>query len=69
MELKVIAEGVETEEQLEFLRFRRCDEIQSYLFSRPVAAEAFTKLLQEGWNLYGGSRQDKIKHERKLLET
>lgn len=62
LELKVIAEGVETEEQLEFLRFRRCDEIQGYLFSRPVPAEAFTKLLQEGWNLYSvgfSARQDK----------
>ena len=47
LELKVIAEGVETEEQLKFLRSRRCNEIQGYLFSRPVPAEAFTKVLRE----------------------
>jgi EAL domain-containing protein (putative c-di-GMP-specific phosphodiesterase class I) len=52
LELKVIAEGVETGEQLAFLRSRRCDEIQGYLFSRPVPAEAFAKLLHEGRNLY-----------------
>jgi len=53
LELKVIAEGVETEEQLEFLRSHRCNEIQGYLFSRPVPAEAFTKVLQEGRSLCG----------------
>ena len=47
LKLKVIAEGVETEEQLAFLRSQRCDEIQGYLFSPPVPAEAFAKLLQE----------------------
>lgn len=52
LELKVIAEGVETKEQLAFLRDRQCDELQGYLFSPPVPAEAFTKLLQEGRNLY-----------------
>jgi diguanylate cyclase (GGDEF)-like protein len=44
--LKVIAEGVETEEQLVFLREHGCNEVQGYYFSRPVPAEAFTELLR-----------------------
>jgi len=39
--LKVIAEGVETEEQMNFLRLLRCDEAQGYFFSKPVSAEDF----------------------------
>lgn len=34
-------EGVETNEQLSFLRLLRCDEMQGYLFSKPVSAEQF----------------------------
>jgi diguanylate cyclase (GGDEF)-like protein len=45
MRLRVVAEGVETEEQLRFLRLLRCDEIQGYLISKPLAAEALEKLL------------------------
>ncbi|MEO5656985.1 MAG: EAL domain-containing protein, partial [Nitrospiria bacterium] len=45
LHLTVIAEGVETHEQLDFLRANGCDEIQGFLFSRPLAAEAFTQLL------------------------
>jgi EAL domain-containing protein (putative c-di-GMP-specific phosphodiesterase class I) len=36
--LKVIAEGVENPQQLAFLAANACDEVQGYLFSRPVAA-------------------------------
>ena len=44
--LRVIAEGVETQEELDFLREHRCDEVQGYLFSRPVPAERFAALLE-----------------------
>jgi diguanylate cyclase (GGDEF)-like protein/PAS domain S-box-containing protein len=40
LQLKVVAEGVETLEQLAFLRAQHCDEIQGYWFSRPLSAEA-----------------------------
>ncbi len=46
--LKVVAEGVETEEQLAFLQDRQCDAMQGYLFSRPVPPEDFLALLREG---------------------
>jgi len=49
--LKVIAEGVETEEQLTFLSSHRCDQIQGYFFSRPIPAEAVTRFLREGRRL------------------
>lgn len=43
--LKVICEGVETKEQLDFLKDRKCDEIQGYYFSPPVPPEDFEKWL------------------------
>jgi diguanylate cyclase (GGDEF)-like protein/PAS domain S-box-containing protein len=45
---RVIAEGVETREQLAFLQSRDCDEGQGYYFSRPVVAKQFAKLLESG---------------------
>jgi EAL domain-containing protein (putative c-di-GMP-specific phosphodiesterase class I) len=51
MKLDVIAEGVETENQLRFLHGQRCDAIQGYYFSRPVAAEQMEQLLRDGSRL------------------
>ena len=45
LRLKVIAEGVETEEQAKFLRLLRCDEIQGFLISRPMPFDEMTALL------------------------
>jgi predicted signal transduction protein with EAL and GGDEF domain len=47
----VIAEGVESEDQLTFLRSLGCDEIQGYLFSAPVVAEKFEIMVREGKRL------------------
>jgi diguanylate cyclase (GGDEF)-like protein/PAS domain S-box-containing protein len=46
LKLHVVAEGVETEEQLAFLRQYNCDILQGYLFSRPVTGDAVMELLR-----------------------
>lgn len=51
LKLKVVAEGVETKEQLEILQQHHCDEIQGYLFSPPVPEEKFINLLNENKRL------------------
>ena len=48
LKLRVVAEGVETPEELAFLRTQHCDEAQGYYFSRPVLPEQFAVLLQSG---------------------
>lgn len=45
LKLKVIAEGVETAEQLEYLRRQKCDQLQGYYFSPPVPAVDFERLM------------------------
>jgi EAL domain-containing protein (putative c-di-GMP-specific phosphodiesterase class I) len=48
MKLRVIAEGVETPQELAFLRDHQCHEAQGYLFSKPVPAQQFAVLLETG---------------------
>ena len=55
--LKAIAEGVETSEQLEFMRDNHCDKIQGYFFSPPLPGDKFSELLMEGRRLNGSKAQ------------
>ncbi len=48
LKLRVVAEGVETQQELEFLQAHQCDEAQGYYFSRPVVAQEFARLLKTG---------------------
>ncbi|GEN33821.1 sensor domain-containing protein [Aneurinibacillus danicus] len=50
LNLRVVAEGVETEEQLSYLRAHACDEVQGYLLGRPVPEEQMEKLLLSMYN-------------------
>jgi EAL domain-containing protein (putative c-di-GMP-specific phosphodiesterase class I) len=47
LKLRVIAEGVVAEDQQSFLHGLKCDAVQGYLFSQPVPAEEFIKLVRE----------------------
>lgn len=58
LHLRVIAEGVETEAQLQFLRRRRCDELQGFYFSEAVPAEQFETMLVEKMQLALGQLVD-----------
>ncbi|MDP3785909.1 MAG: EAL domain-containing protein [Undibacterium sp.] len=51
MKHKVIAEGVENSEQFAFLERMGCDEIQGYLFSRPLEVESFSELIHKAFSL------------------
>lgn len=48
MGMHVVAEGVETQDQLDFLRSSGCDQMQGYFFSRPLPAEEYGRMLREG---------------------
>ena len=49
--LRTIAEGVETAEQLEFLRQQGCVEVQGYYFSRPLPAPEFEQFMNARWQV------------------
>ena len=50
LRLNITAEGVETQEQLDYLMVHRCDEVQGYYFSRPVPADSLRTLLENDQN-------------------
>ncbi len=60
LNVTVLAEGVETEQQLEVLRQLHCDKMQGYLFSRPLDATAFENLLRSQKDLNGGTLFEQI---------
>ncbi len=49
LSLTVVAEGVETDEQMEYLRKVHCDEIQGYIFSHPVGPQEITEMIHQGY--------------------
>ncbi len=64
---KVIAEGVETEPQLAYLRRYLCDEIQGYYFSRPLAPDAFADLLRQERSLALPNNEEPRQQQTLLL--
>jgi diguanylate cyclase (GGDEF)-like protein len=62
--LRVIAEGVETEEQLAYLAEHRCDEVQGYLFSKPVPADEFRRMLAGDVQVAGNSLVGAVRRRR-----
>jgi diguanylate cyclase (GGDEF)-like protein/PAS domain S-box-containing protein len=76
MKLKVIAEGVERDAQLSYLKRHACDEIQGYYFSRPVPADEFEAMLDEGkrhgravGRRFGGRSADSADRRRRRLHA
>lgn len=64
MNMRTIAEGVETKEQHEFLRDQDCDVIQGYYFAKPMSAHDFVNLLKQD----GGGTNSKVSPSRNTYE-
>ncbi len=67
LQLKVVAEGVETEKQFKFLKERGCDEVQGFLFSPPLPAEGMAKLLGQESTAKGPRLGRRPSHDLKHL--
>jgi len=65
LNLRVIAEGVETEAQVAFLRENHCDEMQGYCYSRPVGADAIPDLLGRKAMAFAPSQAKKRRPQRR----
>jgi len=68
LKLRVVAEGVESLEEMKFLRAHDCDEAQGFYFSPPVPAEQFAAMLRKrqfSWKLNGRSRGSAAEASRK----
>jgi EAL domain-containing protein (putative c-di-GMP-specific phosphodiesterase class I) len=66
LRLKVVAEGVETPAQLEFLKAVGCDEYQGYHFSRPLPGNEFERLIREKANSEPLTEEDAMRTHSKL---
>jgi response regulator RpfG family c-di-GMP phosphodiesterase len=67
LKLQVIAEGVERDAQLAYLRRHNCDEMQGYYFSRPLPEDEFEAMLREGKYLQAPADENQVDQQTLLI--
>jgi len=67
LKLNVIAEGVEKDAQLSYLRRHGCDEMQGYYFSRPLPEQDFEAMLREGRRMQAPASEDMVEQQTLLI--